>query len=1063
MAEEVFANGKIGGSESSISAPIVDQSGSGGGGCGVSAMEEEMVANGAIGGSKSSISAPIVDQSDGGGGGCGDSAMAEVIVANDMNGGSEPSPSTQVVDPSFGGGGCEILAMDEELVANGTHGGSESSLSAPIVVQSSSGGGGDGSSGVSAMEEEMVANGTHGGSESSISAPIVDQSVVGGGVSAMEEEMVANGTFWDSESSPSTPIVDLSGDGRSSEVSKRILRSSARSVKSSEKVLRRSGRNLRSSSPISPIIENAGSGRPSKSLKIVKASTKKSKSSSPIRSVDENAGPSRPSKSRTIAKGSTKKSKSSDSIVLFVGDPVPDEEARSRWPWRYEVKVMLGAWIPPAILVMLGAWIPPATIGEVNESKSRRSMSNSDDDDEMILNVKYHYAQAAFGDCIINLGDCAFVKGEKGGENYIGRILEFFKTIDGEDYFRAQWFYRAEDTVMKEQADFHDKKRVDFKSTYASCDFYYDMKYCLDYSSFCTIASDDSLQSGYLSSSNKHCTTSMNKSQPDSKEIQLYVPKKSEVALLDLYSGCGGMSTGLCLGAKLTPLNLVTRWALDCNASACESLRENHPETQVRNETADDFLALLKEWEKLYKRYGVERVERTCRSNSKVSEASEAKDSVSSPEISPEDFEVSRLVDICYGDPSETGKRGLKFKGDVDVICGGPPCQGISGYNRHRNTEAPLDDEKNRQIVVFMDIVKFLKPKYVLMENVVDILRFADGLLGRYALSRLVHMKYQARLGIIAAGCYGLPQFRLRKLPQFPLPTHDVVVRYGVPCEFERNTVAYDEGQHRNLERAVLLEDAISDLPAVTGDEIRDEMPYGSPPLSQFQNFIRTSKHVGFDNIYYLFGHQEMTGSLSKDLERRKRFVLYDHRPFPLSEETRLRIVQIPKRKGACFRDLPGVVVGPDNIVQLDPSMDRLLLPSGKPLVPNFALNFEGGKSRRPFARLWWDETVTTLLTTPDPRYLATLHPEQDRVLTARECARLQGFPDYYRFCGSITERYRQIGNAVAVPVSRALGYMLGMAYSKLSDDKPLAALPPGFSHSDTLQLMMQTPLKIEE
>lgn len=61
-----------------------------------------------------------------------------------------------------------------------------------------------------------------------------------------------------------------------------------------------------------------------------------------------------------------------------------------------------------------------------------------------------------------------------------------------------------------------------------------------------------------------------------------------------------------------------------------------------------------------------------------------------------------------------------------------------------------------------MDVVKFLMPKYVLMENVVDILRFAKGSLGRCALSRLVQMNYQARLGIMAAGCYGLPQFRLR-------------------------------------------------------------------------------------------------------------------------------------------------------------------------------------------------------------------------------------------------------------------------------------------------------------
>jgi DNA (cytosine-5)-methyltransferase 1 len=61
-----------------------------------------------------------------------------------------------------------------------------------------------------------------------------------------------------------------------------------------------------------------------------------------------------------------------------------------------------------------------------------------------------------------------------------------------------------------------------------------------------------------------------------------------------------------------------------------------------------------------------------------------------------------------------------------------------------------------------MDIVEFLKPMYVLMENVVDILKFAKGTLGRYAISRLVHMRYQARLGIMAAGSYGLPQFRLR-------------------------------------------------------------------------------------------------------------------------------------------------------------------------------------------------------------------------------------------------------------------------------------------------------------
>jgi DNA (cytosine-5)-methyltransferase 1 len=92
-------------------------------------------------------------------------------------------------------------------------------------------------------------------------------------------------------------------------------------------------------------------------------------------------------------------------------------------------------------------------------------------------------------------------------------------------------------------------------------------------------------------------------------------------------------------------------------------------------------------------------------------------------------------LDVVYG--------WAGIQGDVDVICGGPPCQGASGFNRFRNYEKPLDDPKNKQMVVYMDIVEFLRPRFILMENVVDILKFCDGILGRYALSRAVSMNYQ--------------------------------------------------------------------------------------------------------------------------------------------------------------------------------------------------------------------------------------------------------------------------------------------------------------------------------
>lgn len=97
--------------------------------------------------------------------------------------------------------------------------------------------------------------------------------------------------------------------------------------------------------------------------------------------------------------------------------------------------------------------------------------------------------------------------------------------------------------------------------------------------------------------------------------------------------------------------------------------------------------------------------------------------------------------------------------------------------------------------------------------------------------------------------------------------------------------------------------------------------------------------------------------------------MLYDHRPLRLGEDDYLRVCQIPHRKvdlencafyvafginncfwiylkissllkGANFRDLPGVIVGADNKAQLDPSIDRKLLPSGRPLVRSLTSTF---------------------------------------------------------------------------------------------------------------------------
>ncbi|CAM0953312.1 unnamed protein product [Alopecurus aequalis] len=724
----------------------------------------------------------------------------------------------------------------------------------------------------------------------------------------------------------------------------------------------------------------------------------------------------------------------------FVGKPIPADQARASYPERYQRA----------------------------QAAAKR---NGEDEEE--VKAHCHYRAAKVDGALYKLGDDVYVMAGEGKPHFVGRITELFEGKDHVKYFSCRWFFRAEDTVISTAKlvddHTHDPKRVflsdetndnpldcivskvkivqvdpklDLKAKARLAkgkDLYYDMSYTVAYSTFENITNDIDEISGISSDADLEVDTSV-----------------ATATLLDLYSGCGGMSTGLCLGAALAGLKLETRWAVDFNSHACESLKSNHPKTEVRNEKADDFLSLLKEWAVLCDQYvHGNNVEAPPPINDEEEEGEIKKGEyvVQWKGYGPEEdtWEPIQNLSNCPLKIKEFVHEGhmrkvLPLPGDVDVLCGGPPCQGISGLNRFRNRDDPLKDDKNRQMVTFMNIVSYLRPKFVLMENVVDILRFAEGYLGRYALSRLVAMNYQSRLGIMSAGCYGLPQFRMRiflwgalttmVLPKYPLPTHNVVIRGGSPPAFAQSVVSYDESQNPTLKNALVLEDAISDLPKVGNDQAEDVTEYLVKPKTEFQRYIRLSRKEMLD---YSFGDKTGPGEGK----------LLDHRPLKLNNDDYERVKQIPFKKGANFRDLKGVRVGPNNVAEFDPEIPRVYLESGKPLVPEYAINFRSGKSLRPFGRLWGDETVPTVMTCARPHTQAILHPSQARVLTVRENARLQGFPDYYRLDGPIEQRYMQVGNAVAVPVARALGYSLGMAYLRKhdgSDDDPLSVLPTNFS-----------------
>ena len=86
---------------------------------------------------------------------------------------------------------------------------------------------------------------------------------------------------------------------------------------------------------------------------------------------------------------------------------------------------------------------------------------------------------------------------------------------------------------------------------------------------------------------------------------------------------------------------------------------------------------------------------------------------------------------------------------------------------------------------------------------------------------------------------------------------------------------------------------------------------------------------------------------------------------------------------------------------------------------------YSGGGKRGMARRISWDEPCLTLTCSPSQKQTDRCHPDEVRPFTVREYARIQSFPDDWRFCGGIGSQYKQIGNAVPVELARRLGVQL--------------------------------------
>lgn len=326
------------------------------------------------------------------------------------------------------------------------------------------------------------------------------------------------------------------------------------------------------------------------------------------------------------------------------------------------------------------------------------------------------------------------------------------------------------------------------------------------------------------------------------------------------------------------------------------------------------------------------------------------------------------------GYPAERVAAELDLRpGDVDVVIGGPPCQGFSSIRPHRARAD--EDPRNALFENFAHYVDFLRPRAFVMENVVGLATHRDGSALEAIQLAFDAAGYDTDWRLLNAAHFGVPQKRERLILlgverggplSFPEPTHGgngigrtIGYRHrerlhGVTAQ--GSLLEGQEATHRKLLPAVTVMDAIDDLPQIGSGEAACE--YDRPARTQYQHDRRAGSNAL--ELHYSTRHSE-------------------------------RMLEIIRHSGPSIRSIP-----------------RHLITSGFSSC---------------YSRLAGDEpSVTITVNFVHPASNRCIHPTLDRALTPREGARLQSYDDDFEFAGTRAQIVKQIGNAVPPLLGKAIG-----------------------------------------
>jgi len=402
-------------------------------------------------------------------------------------------------------------------------------------------------------------------------------------------------------------------------------------------------------------------------------------------------------------------------------------------------------------------------------------------------------------------------------------------------------------------------------------------------------------------------------------------------------------------------------------------------------------------------------------------------------------------LDITRTNPADLVAKSVKGAGlAVDLLVGGPPCQAFARIGRAKlrsvteDPEAWLSDPRADLYKSYLRFVAELAPCALMMENVPDFMAHGGENMAEEACANLEALGYRAWYTLMNASFWGVPQHRERMILvalhesvgsdwTFPGPTH----RASPPTGYKGTRAAAlalvtrgesdflnkgDENTHFRqppdevasgqvkLKREVTVSQAIVDIPRIPIGQIvagfsrkPREWPYGKVRLSDYASVMRNWRgHEASDCIV-----DHMTRYLPRDFKIFADMEQGEQYPEMHMRQTKLRNAAA-KRMGL-----------------REKSVKWLELTAH--LVPPYPAD----KFPNKWYRLRSRQPSRTLLAHLGKDGYTHIHPVEARVISVREAARLQSFPDGFQFCGSMNAMFRQIGNSVppllALTVARQL------------------------------------------